>query len=208
MSEEELQEQVASSLSDDALMTELRNRELIDETNDRLQGGCKIVTVGENWFDYNDPQSWMISIGDIAHSLANLCRYTGHTHNFYSVAQHSVLVSKVVPQKRALAGLLHDATEAYIGDVAAPFKSLLPKYRAYEKKIMEVIADKYSFEYPFHDSIKKADHKVYGWERSDIDIAWSSQLDNLNYESAPETIQPLPPQEAYRIFIERFAEVI
>lgn len=70
----------------------------------------------------------LITIADIAHSLARLCRYGGRCHTFYSVAEHSVLVAHIVADKQpelAMHGLLHDATEAYLGDVVIPLKQHL-----------------------------------------------------------------------------------
>jgi 5'-deoxynucleotidase YfbR-like HD superfamily hydrolase len=77
------------------------------------QGGC---------FEPFNPHPDQIHIRDIAHALALTCRFTGHCLDFYSVAQHSVMVSQIVSHKHALAGLLHDASEAYLTDVASPIK--------------------------------------------------------------------------------------
>lgn len=76
-------------------------------------------------FDIFNPDPAKIHIADIAHSLALTNRFGGHTTRPYSVAQHSVLVSRMVPEKYALYGLLHDAAEAYIGDFPAPWKLLV-----------------------------------------------------------------------------------
>lgn len=92
-------------------------------SNDWLQ------TFTNQAFFPNDPGSLYISKYDIAHSLAMQCRYNGHTKIFYSVAEHSVLVSHAVPEEDALWGLLHDAPEAYIGDMIRPLKKLVPAFR-------------------------------------------------------------------------------
>lgn len=80
-----------------------------------------------------------IDIRDIAHALSNLCRFTGHTPVFYSVAEHSVLVSKLVEPKYALGALLHDASEAYLNDIAGPIKPFFPEYVKAEKKLQDLI---------------------------------------------------------------------
>lgn len=77
-------------------------------------------------------------IVDIAHSLSRQCRFTGHTKRFYSIAEHSCLVHSIMGYfdlGSQLEGLMHDAQEAYLADIASPFKALLPDYKALEKRI-------------------------------------------------------------------------
>ena len=91
-----------------------------------------------------DPQPDEVDIEDIAHALSNVCRFCGHTREFYSVAQHSVLVSEIVPAAFALEGLLHDATEAYISDVARPVKPYLTNYKEIEINLYRAIAKRFN----------------------------------------------------------------
>jgi hypothetical protein len=76
-------------------------------------------------FDLLNPQPEMVCTEDIAHHLSLLNRFTGATRFPYSVAQHSVLMSHIVPPELAKAALLHDAHEAYVGDVSAPLKGAM-----------------------------------------------------------------------------------
>lgn len=81
-------------------------------------------------FDLLDPQPDMVDILDIAHALSRVCRFTGHVPAHYSVAQHSVLAARLVkdPQKWAMHALLHDAQEAYVGDMSRPLKMALRSF--------------------------------------------------------------------------------
>ena len=85
-----------------------------------------ITTQSGKHFDFNNLSAADICIEDISCALSNLCRFTGHVQDFYSVAQHSVHVSYLVPPEFALEALLHDAAEAYCNDISAPRKRLLP----------------------------------------------------------------------------------
>ena len=88
------------------------------------KGGPFIITYTGKVFPFDCITPDCIDIHDIAHALSHLCRFTGHTKSFYSVAQHSLLVSEKMPGRPAekLAGLLHDAAEAYTNDLASPLK--------------------------------------------------------------------------------------
>lgn len=87
------------------------------------------------------PLPEQIDIEDIAHALAHECRYAGHVREFYSVAQHSVIVSDLCETEDALWGLLHDASEAYLGDVVKPLKvtGAFAEYRKLEARMQAAI---------------------------------------------------------------------
>jgi len=88
-------------------------------------------------YDKFDPES--VCIHDIAVHLSKICRFIGACKNHYSVAQHSVILSKVVPEGYELTALLHDAAEAYTGDIARPVKNKCPEIKKYEKDTLPKI---------------------------------------------------------------------
>lgn len=102
---------------------------------------------------------------DIAHALAQLCRYNGHTLRFYSVAEHCVLLSYAVSPENALHALLHDATEAYVGDVIRPLKRLLPMYRDMESLIWFSIATHFNISPEMPAEVLEADTRMLLNER-------------------------------------------
>lgn len=106
------------------------------------------IQTGMGTFDYINIEENEVPIAEIAHALGKLCRYVGHSIRFYSVAEHCVLVSQVLEDlgadpKTQLRGLLHDASEAYMGDIASPLKKFLPDYVALEDRVEEHIFTKY-----------------------------------------------------------------
>lgn len=152
-------------------------------------------------FDFNYPEEHLFSIYDIAHALSNICRFTGHTNSFYSVAQHCVLVSMIVPSSVALKGLLHDASEAYLGDVAAPLKALLPDYRMIEARVERALLMHFGLN-PAPDAlIKHADQRALVSEARDL---MCRPIELPNVQPVAYRITPLSPNEAELAFIERF----
>src|SRR3990167_6893828 len=85
--------------------------------------GLYIVTGSGAKFYLKECNVKDIPIEDIAHALAFHNRFNGHLDRFYSVAEHCVRVSYLVPQEHALWGLVHDMSEAFIPDIPSPFKS-------------------------------------------------------------------------------------
>jgi uncharacterized protein len=96
-----------------------------------------------------------IRIIDIVFGLSNIPRFAGQVE-FYSVARHSIEVCEMLPDEHKLAGLLHDASEAYIGDMPSPIKCKLPDYLALEKRIMDVVEEKWGIDC-HSEQVKKAD---------------------------------------------------
>ena len=101
---------------------------------------------------------FIADIESIAFALAHINRYTGHVGQ-YSVAQHCVLVSQQLPKELKLSGLLHDAPEAYIGDVSKPLKALLPEYQKIEQFYHAEIDQQFNVTTE-HGAIKEADLRM------------------------------------------------
>ena len=105
---------------------------------DERKGDWMQIFTGKKFWPL-DPKSEEVDIKDIAHSLAFQCRFNGHSNYFYSIAQHSVIVSKIVSKDQAFAALLHDAAETYIGDMVSPLKRFMPEFKEIENKSAEKI---------------------------------------------------------------------
>ena len=129
---------------------------------------CKYITFSGVEFCPDDFSVDHVRIEDIAHSLSMMCRYNGHINEFYNVAEHCIRVSKRLEKlgfnkKIQLCGLLHDAAEAYLGDLVSPVKKVLYEYINLEKLYQDVIVralklqDEWINSYPI---IKNADRDV------------------------------------------------
>ena len=153
-------------------------------------------------FYYLDPKPEEVFIEDIAHALSMQCRFNGHTTLHYSVAEHSVLVSDMVMSLTndvdiALAGLLHDAAETYIGDVVSPLKNLLSEFREIERVVESCVASKYGLPFPWPEEIKVADKAVLQMEFRSIAPFAEENMDRATLSSSA----------AERRFLQRFEEL-
>ena len=130
-----------------------------------------ILLSNGTYFDFERPGATArFDIHAVAHSLSRIARFVGHTlgHPGYSVAQHSVLVSGILPEQYALYGLLHDIAEAFTGDVATPMKILCPDVRAIEERIERALFPRYGLKFPIPAIVKTADVILLATERRDL----------------------------------------
>ena len=181
------------------------------------------ITPDGNWintatgvaFHPLEPRAEDVSLEDIAHSLSQQCRYTGHTSSFYSVAEHSVLVAKGV---KALGGsineqrwgLLHDGSESFISDVSSPVKKhpSFAFYREVEKKIMDVVAERFKLEGPEPDLVRYVDAQMIAFESMDKRVIkvrnpnWPvvEQDERLKPAIKIECLLPAPARSAFLIY--------
>lgn len=153
------------------------------------------------------PDPEQIDIRDIAHALSMACRYAGHCKKFYSVAEHSVYISHAVPAPYALAGLLHDATESYMGDMVRPLKKMMPEYRAAEDRLERFIFKKFGCP-PMPPIVKEMDLRIVLDEKAALmaptPLPWTV-LDGI--EPIGIEINALEPGAAERFFLDRFREL-
>ncbi len=147
----------------------------------------------------------------VAHATAHLCRFTGHTRTFYSVAQHSVLVSHLVTPEHALAALLHDASEAFLGDVATPLKALLPDYRRLEVVMQERILARFGLPAQLPAAVHEADRQALCIEaQALLPAGQAAQLIaacGLSGAPTDHPLLPLPPAQARQAFLDRFSSI-
>lgn len=159
--------------------------------------------------DLTAPDTALIAIDDIALALSRICRFAGQIRprRFYSVAEHSVHVSRRVSPDAALAALLHDATEAYLGDMVRPLKAILPAYREIEDNFAAAIDAAFGIDSrQWRHEIRKAD--------LDMAIIEAYRLmppDDHYWGTAPDDpaqrIECWYPGEAQRRFRDRFHEL-
>ena len=148
-----------------------------------------------------------VHIEDIAHGLAFQCRFNGQTRAFYSVAQHSLLVAGLVPARLRLAALLHDAAEAYLGDMVKPLKALFPEFSQLEEGVMAIIGERFGVTGFRNPAIKRADLIALATEKRDLMPHSCEPWATLaGITPVPVRIRPLAPHEAKAAFLERFHE--
>lgn len=176
----------------------------------------------ENWIEtrkgnrvsVQNPQPDQFDIEDIAYALSNTCRFNGHCSGFLSVAEHCVLVSERLPRALQLAGLLHDATEAYLGDIPSPIKQFLPDYKKLEQQFETVIEDKFNLQLTTggRAEIKNADHDALFTEAhflipsqgKDWSFFQGPVAFKVNYDLKPAC---LPPAYAYKVFMGKYYDL-
>lgn len=173
-----------------------------------MRGDDWIQTFSGRVFWPLDPRPEDVQITDIAHALSQICRYNGHCLGHYSVAQHSVLVSRIVPRADRLAGLLHDAPEAYLGDVARPLKGLplYAEYRAAEGLLWRVIAGRFGISPELPQSVQHADAVLLATERRDLMVGCEREWRGLP-APLPVLLRPWAAERAKDEFLDRFEEL-
>lgn len=165
--------------------------------------GDWMQTVSGRQFWPLDPRPEDVAIEDIAHALSMMCRFGGHCERFYSVAEHSVLVSENVPPQDALWALLHDASEAYIADVVRPAKRFIDGYKDLEANIMAAVCGAFDLPYIEPPSVKRADNAILADEAAQI-MGTKPKDWILPEPPLGVRIIGLPPADAKQAFLARY----
>lgn len=176
---------------------------------------AEIVTYTGKLFDLLNPKPEMVCIEDIAHSLAFQCRYMGHAREFYSIAQHCVLMAKNddLPGD-PLQKLLHDAAETYIGDIVKPWKNFLrvnkapfyPPVGDFENQIQKVIGEALGVDLTYSAEVKKSDLRMLATEVRDLmppmssAFVWGLVINN----PVEELIRSWSPEDAESQFLNMY----
>jgi len=168
--------------------------------------GC-FRTFTRKKFNILNPTFEMIDIVDIAKGLAYKPHFSGFSPKFFSIAEHSLLVEEYTKSyhgetnyKLRLEALLHDASEAYTGDMIKPIKNLLPNFVLIEKRIQKTIYQKFGIR-PLKDG-----HSVKHFDNIAQDIEaglFYSDDENRKY-ICQQYIEYLSPEESYQAFIDKF----
>lgn len=175
--------------------------------------GCVKNTIrlrSGRYFDFLDPQPDQFTLGDIAGALSKICRFGGQVDDFYSVAEHCVhcqyqAALDGLAISTQVACLMHDAAEAFAGDVVKPLKLLLPEYAAIEHRVEAAIAEKFGIDFEAEKPwVREIDHAMLIAERRQLfsadKVVWAGENECRKIKVPIQRWQPL---YAERIFINR-----
>lgn len=175
-------------------------------------------TVSGNRFTPFNPCGKDIDIVDISTALANQARFNGHLKSFdrfYSVAEHSFYVSHIVSPRAAFYALMHDAPEAYIGDMIQPLKQHFPEFRALEQVIMDEIIER--FHIPVDAAIIEEVRKADKWIAHQEGRAVHTIDEIMDLWGPPPLFKPrvhidpakfgMKPEDAFVAFNVRFGDL-
>lgn len=178
-------------------------------TTSRHRGSWMQTYTGRRFYPL-DPLPDEVDPADIAHALSLICRYGGHVDRFYSVAEHCVLLSQAVAPENALWALLHDATEAYVGDMVRPLKYHMPAYRQAEDQVADAIASRFGIDLTMPAEVREADSRILLDERAELMSAtrhpWLQDTDGST-EPLGVVVAGWPPGWAEQRYLARLSEL-
>ena len=178
------------------------------DTKSGEREGDWMPTFSGRRFWFHDPRPGDIDIEDIAQALSRISRYNGMTLGTigYTVAQHSFLASQLAKPGYELAALMHDAPEAYAGDVITPLKRILGKsYEVVEDRIMNAVSRRYKFDWgeETQAEVKRVDQAMLATEVRDL-LPYGMIKMSIEQEPQPFFINVWTQEESKKWFMERF----
>lgn len=182
------------------------NKEGVFEQND--ERGPFISTYSGALFYVNECNVQDIPIADIANALALNCRFNGHITRHYSVAEHSVLVSKLVEPENALYGLLHDYAEAFISDIPRPFKGTITGHIEFEREVMSNVCELYGLPLDVPEDVAYIDTHICAVEATVLAKVVPDWVKHYNLSIClPHEVKGLDHIPARNLFMNRFNEL-
>lgn len=167
-----------------------------------------ILTRSGRYFDFANLEGNVIDIEDIAQGLSNVCRFAGQCPRFYSVAQHSVLVHRLLRDTLGvddpivrMQGLLHDGTEAFLGDMVSPLKRMMPGYLEMERQLHFLIMREWGLPQELHALVKKADLMALAIEKRELWGNTDEWAVLQGVDEVPWTLLPYSPRLARAAFM-------
>ena len=159
---------------------------------------------GIKFYPFN-PKIENILIEDIAHSLSNQCRFSGHSSKFYSVAQHCCFVADICSEENKMWGLIHDATEAYFIDVPSPIKKAIKEFKNIENTLSLAIAEKFNLPSKMPEEVHEADRSIFN-------VEWVSLMNGdkgfFDFKTKYFKLKPETPSVAKKNYIKKYNELL
>ena len=155
-----------------------------------------------------DPRPEDIRIEDIALALSHLCRYNGHCKKFYSVAEHSVHCSHYVASGHEFTALMHDATEAYVGDLIRPIKRFTPNFQEAEDLVWAALCERFDLPREMPEEVHYVDNLVLVTNGAKLMEEWGIPIKPVDdLVICQGEVEPMHPEEAEKAFLARFHEL-
>jgi hypothetical protein len=170
--------------------------------------GYNMTTATGRAFWPADPRPEDVFIEDIAPMLSRQCRFNGAMRSdveIYTVAQHCCLVSDHLPDELKLEGLLHDAAEAYTGDLIKPIKLMLPGWKAIERDVERAVRNRFNLPPTMTPAVKEQDRRAVATEHRDLQ-PHTGEVDWGDWEQYcwPEKIMPCSVRHSWDAFMVRY----
>lgn len=170
-----------------------------------------ITLLNGQLFDFNEPGKIPVPIEVIANAAGNICRFAGHLPRFYSLAQHLVNTSRIVPPEHAFTALMHDTSEGFTNDITTPLKAAFPAFKELETRIEAAMAEMFGFEFPYPPEVHLADRQMLGLEMRHIkgDFEDHEVLRGIDFEYLLPLVDltTWSPERAKRNFMQRYEEL-